>query len=250
MPSVSLEKIAAALLLSVTLVGCGPPDEANRAKTGPINGPFIVSEYFTPSGFMGDGAQADPPLLTVAINKSCKQPRPAGAQGDCYHYLYKVGNVKWAGSYWVYPSNSWGTIPGRRVVGPNDLGPNPSGGPELRGYHQVRFYAAIDPLPKAPFLQYFAGGIDGRTATPPQPYWDNGCQFFPGTPPFCTDGNGAANVFYVTDGANLTPDWKQYTLDVSKWSITSLIGAFGFSTNDTNNPGLTQSIYLDDIVWE
>ncbi len=231
------------------MVACGPPDEASRTKAGPLDGPFVVSDHFTPSGFMGDGAI--PGRLTVGINQNCKKPRPAGAQGDCYHFLYKVGDVKWAGAYWVYPSNSWGTVPGRNVVGPNDLGPNPDGSGEMRGYHYVRFYAAIDPLPMPPFVQFYAGGIDGRKATPPQPYFDNGCQVFPAPAmPICKDVNGAPYPFAPTDGDNFTPEWKQYKIDISKWSITSVIGAFGWASNDTSNPGVTQSIYFDDIVWE
>ncbi len=258
MLTISLEKIAAALVASVALVACGPPDEASRAKSGPINGPFLVSDHFTPSGFMGDGAI--PNRLTVGINKNCKMPRPPGAQGDCYHYLYKVGDVKWAGSYWVYPSNSWGTVPGRELVGPVDLGPNPAGGGDLHGYHNVRFYAAIDPLPNPPFVQYWAGRIDGRKATPPQPYWDEGCSILSGAPPMCTNTvvdpvTGATKTepfaFAPTeDGARFTPEWKQYKIDLSLWSVSSVIGAFGFATNDTDNPGQTQSIYFDDIVWE
>src|SRR5690348_8966984 len=99
MLSISPVKLATAILLSSVVVACGPPDEADRAKAGPIKGPFVVSNFFTPSGFMGDGAI--PGRLTVGINKNCKLPRPPGAQGDCYHYLYKVGDVRWAGSYWV-----------------------------------------------------------------------------------------------------------------------------------------------------
>jgi hypothetical protein len=249
MPSISREKLAAALFLSLTVVACGPPDEASRAKSGPIEGPFVVSNFFTPSGFMGDGAI--PGRLTVGINEHCKEPRPAGAQGDCYHFLYTVGDVKWAGAYWVYPSNSWGTVPGRSVVGPVDHGPNPAGG-ELRGYTRLRFWGAMDPLPMDPFVQYYAGGIDGRKAHPPQPYWDHGCQLSSsGGPPSCLDANGVDPYpFAATDGGRFKGEWQQFTLDLSGWSMDSVIGAFGWSSNDTDNPGQTQSIYIDDIVWE
>ena len=250
MTSISLEKSAAALCLSFVMVACGPSDEASRAKAGPIVGPFVVSNFFTPSGFMGDGAI--PGRLTVGINENCKLPRPPGAQGDCYHFLYKVGEVKWAGAYWVYPSNSWGTVPGRPVVPPVDLGPNPNGG-ELRHYTRVRFYGARDPgLANDPFVQYYVGGIDGRKATPPQPNWDHGCQLSSsGNPPMCFDSDGKTPLpFSETDGGRFTTDWQQFTHDLSGWSIDSLIGAFGWASNDTDNPGETQSIYIDDIVWE
>jgi len=252
MRSISPATSVAAFGLSLCLVACGPPDEASRAKAGPIVGPFVVSNFFTPSGFMGDGAI--PGRLTAGINENCKQPRPAGAQGDCYHFLYKVGDVKWAGAYWVYPTNSWGSVPGRSVVGPLDLGPKPDGSGQMHGYHQLRFWAAMDPIPSATptptTLQYYAGGIDGRTATPPQKYYDHGCQIFEGSPPFCDDGNGGFFPFAATRSGMLTGEWQQFTLPLNQWALESVIGGFGWSTNDNQNPGQTQSIYLDDIVWE
>ena len=248
MSSFSLARIAVALFASLAVVACGPPDEASRAKSGPIVGPFVVSNIFTPSGFMGDGAI--PGRLTVGINENCKMPRPPGAQGDCYHFLYKVGEVKWAGAYWVYPSNSWGTVPGRFVVPTNDKGPNPNGG-ELRSYSKVRFWGAMDPLPNPPFVQFYAGGIDGRKANPPQPYWDHGCQLTSTGPPICFDANGKDPYFFsTTDGGRFKGEWQHFELDLTSWSLDSVIGAFGWSSNDTDNPGQTQSLYFDDIVWE
>src|SRR5262249_55622834 len=152
--------------------------------SGPINGPFLVSDYYVPSGLMGDGAY--PGQLTLDINKNCKQPRPPGAQGDCYHFLYKVADVRWAGAFWVFPSNSWGSSPGRNVFGPVDKGPDPRDpSKHLTGYNYVRFYAATDYLPNQPFVQYWAGRLDGRKSMPPQPYYDRGCSVFPQTPAMC-----------------------------------------------------------------
>ena len=42
MPSFSLVKTVAPILCALAMVACGPPDEANRAVTGPVHGPFIV----------------------------------------------------------------------------------------------------------------------------------------------------------------------------------------------------------------
>lgn len=261
MPLMSFEKIAPVFLLPLVLGACIPAEE-DRAQVGPIVGPFVVSHHFTPSGLMGDGAI--PGRLTVDINDKCKKPRPAGAQGDCYHFLYQVGEVKWAGAYWVYPSNNWGTVPGRDLVGPVDRGVDPASGTPLRGYNYVRFYAAIDsdmmkyPLPVAPKVRYWAGKLDGRVAKPPQPYYDKGCSIFPGTPPMCVDTTTTPPGPYFfnpleEETSNTVPistEWTQYKVDLSRWSVESVIGAFGFSTNDTENPGATQSIYFDDIVWE
>ncbi len=249
-PSSSLSNIAAALLCSLAAVACGPPDEASRVTTGAINGPFVVSNYFTPSGLMGDGAI--PGLLSEGINENCRTPRPPNAQGDCYHFLYHIGNVRWAGAYWVYPSNSWGAVPGRDLNPPLDLGPDGKGG-ELRGYNHVRFSVAIDPLPVPPKFQYFVGGIEGSVSVPAQPYGDTGTLIFPADP---ADPTSTAQLFpdqnFVQQGdpAPLTGPWQELTIPLNSWGITNVIGAFGWSINDTDNPGQTLSIYLDDIVWE
>ena len=259
MPSFSRILTSSALLCSLAVVACGPPDEASRAHSGPIVGPFVVSDYFTPSGLMGDGEK--PGAMTVGINKNCRTPRPPGAQGDCYHFLYKVGDVHWAGAYWVYPSNSWGTYPGRDVIPPRDLGPD-SKGNELYGYTRVRFWAAVDKMPVDPKFSYFVGGIDGRKANPQQPYFDKGCLIYPAdtttSPPtervvFCEDEKGVPNAFAnapMTTIPPLTGDWQQYSMPMDTWGLTSIIGGFGFSINDTENPGQTLSIFIDDIVWE
>lgn len=260
MESPSLARIAAALSLALTVVACGPSAEEDRTKAGPVVGPFLVSDFFTPSGLMGDGAV--PEQLKVDINRNCKMPRPPGAQGDCYRWRYNIGKVRWAGAYWVFPANNWGTSPGRDLIGPVNLGPdpaNPTAG-DLHGYNYVRFYAAIDVIMppgvpvNPPAVQYWAGRLDGRKATPAQPYFDVGCSVFPGFPPMCKDETvmpPVATAFAPTeDSARFTPEWKQYKIDLSRWSVESVIGGFGFSTNDTDNPGRTQIIYFDDIVWE
>ncbi|HXK18501.1 MAG TPA: hypothetical protein VNG33_11895 [Polyangiaceae bacterium] len=263
MTPISLEKSAAALCLSLVMVACGPSNEASRAQSGPIVGPFLVSDVYTPSGFMGDGAI--PGRMTVSINSDCKQPRPAGAQGDCYHFIYRVSDVKWAGCDWVYPTNSWGSVPGRTLIGPVDLGKNPDHPEkEMYGYNHVRFSAAVDmnynpkdPLTAEPLFDSWAGRLDGRTATPPQPYWDTGCSVFPGMPPTvtCTDTSDPLHpvpyAFAPSKTTNsLKNEWQQFSVDLSKWSVDQVIGGFGWAANDSDNPGKTLSLYFDDIVWE
>lgn len=255
MPSISLQHAAAALLLSSVTLSCGAPSEEDRAVSGPIKGPFVVSQHFTPSGLMGDGAIPD--QVTVHINApDCKKPRPPGAQGDCYHVLWNVKKADvWAGIFWVFPSNNWGSVPGRQVIGPVDKGIDATTGKQLWGYTRVRFYAAADKMPiKDPFFTYWAGGLDGREAKPPQPYYDLGCSVFPGTPAVCKDESRMPPVPLlfepIQESGNLGVDWKQYQIDLSQWSVEQLIGAFGFATNDTDNPASPMSMYFDDIVWE
>lgn len=87
--------------------------------------PLTVSDYFFPSGFMGDGQTS--PTAIVVSSSACQQPRPAGAVGDCYRVAFTPGELGWAGVYWQYPENNWGASPGKRVEA---------------GANRVTFYAA------------------------------------------------------------------------------------------------------------
>lgn len=117
-PSARLFLAAAVGLVVTVLQACGPADLRDNVETpGPISGPFAVSRFFTPSGFMGDGMgdleRAD--YLKVDVNEHC-MPRPAGARGNCYRFVYEMAKEpRWAGVYWLYPANNWGSVPGRAI---------------------------------------------------------------------------------------------------------------------------------------
>jgi hypothetical protein len=246
-PSRSGSKALAALLCSLAAVACGPPDEGSRvANPGPVKGPFYVSDYFTPSGDMGDGEFAG--NLITTFNESCKA-RPPNAGGDCYRFDYHVSTRYWAGVYWAFPSNSWGAYPGRSVIGPVDLGNG------LHSYNSVTFYAATDqatldevqketPNATGLFVNFIAGGIDGSVATPALPYSDVSC----------TGGPDTCVPFKATKGTSLTTEWQPISIDISNTPITAVIGAFAWVStfSMTAVPGVTpaQTIYIDDIVWE
>ncbi|HEY4105376.1 MAG TPA: hypothetical protein VGM44_15870 [Polyangiaceae bacterium] len=235
--------LLAALLasLALTSAACGPPDEASRVRNpGPIQGSFYVSNFFTPSGDMGDGEFAG--YLVTTFNTACKE-RPAGAGGDCYRFDYYVSSQKWAGVYWVYPSNSWGAYPGRDVIGPVDLGNG------QRGYNSVSFSAAIDQAtldanPGGLFVNFIAGGIDGSLATPMQPYSDQSC----------TGDGSTCMPFKAQYGTELTTDWQTLHIDLSNLPLSAVIGAFAWVSSYPPSavPGMTppQTIFIDDIAWE
>jgi len=237
MPTFSSTNTLAALFCSLAIVACGPPDEASRAKAGPIVGAFVVSDFFTPSGLMGDGAI--PGLVTEDIDKNCAVPRPAGAQGDCYHFLYKIGPVKWAGAYWVFPSNSWGSVPGRDVIPPMDKGPDGMGG-ELRVYNHVRFSVAINPPMPVPPKFAFLRGRDRRsdseaaTALRRQGHADLSRRIRTILPP-CDRSSPIRTSCSRETPVELTGPWQELTIPLDTWSIKNVIGAFGWSMNDTEN---------------
>jgi hypothetical protein len=127
-------------------VGCGVPDRTPAvARPGAIQAPFAVSNFFTPSGYMGDGEQLGN-LEVDVLNGRC-MPRPTGAVGDCYRFEYHMGAKAWAGVYWVYPANNWGSRAGRSIAGTQ--------------FKEVRVQAASDTPDVA--VTFFVGGIEDST---------------------------------------------------------------------------------------
>jgi hypothetical protein len=252
------QKTLVVLLCSLAAVACGPPDEGSRVRNpGPVQGPFYLSNYFTPSGDMGDGQIAG--NLVTTFNEGCKE-RPLDAGGDCYRFDYHVSTARWAGVYWVFPSNSWGAYPGRSLIGTVDLG---SG---LRGFKSVTFSAAIDqatlaatcsnfepptaamPVPCASppglFVNFIAGGIDGKMADPQLPYSDVSC----------TGGPETCVPFKAFQGATLNTTWQTISIDLSNTPLTAVIGGFAWVSSYPSDvvPAVTpqQTIFIDDVIWE
>jgi hypothetical protein len=76
----------------------------------PIPVPFVVSDYYSPDGFFGDGELRG----RLEVDKSCPARAP-GAQGDCYTITYRPGVKRFAGIFWQHPHNNWGDRPGHTV---------------------------------------------------------------------------------------------------------------------------------------
>jgi hypothetical protein len=244
--------------------GCVP--QLNDPDYGPLTSTFAVSDYFAPSGFMGDGA--NPGYLTVDFNESHCKKRPDGARGHCYTFTYYMdpNNVNpWAGAFWVYPTNSWGARPGYAI--------------DSTKFQQVRFYAAVDmptPITKGGNASYFNGLAGGINA--------NG---------FYMKTNDAGVVTQmehddvikagtsVKIGTELGADFKQIHIPLDgQTPATELIGAFAWSmdfpadsctcsipgvkvlectsatdANGNPTPGKVNcpnpvTIHIDDIVWD
>ena len=87
-------------------------DESDPGEQGPIDyASFAVSDFFTPSGHMGDGQE--PGHLAMSANEGCLAS-PSGARGNCYRFTYTPpGDKLWAGVFWAFPANNWGAEPGR-----------------------------------------------------------------------------------------------------------------------------------------
>jgi hypothetical protein len=77
----------------------------------PIALPFVVSDYYSPDGYWGDGETRG----YLDLQKVCPQRAP-GATGDCYTITYAPGPRRFAGINWQYPHNNWGFSRGRNIA--------------------------------------------------------------------------------------------------------------------------------------
>jgi hypothetical protein len=78
--------------------------------TAPLILPVIVSDYFKPTGYMGDGEE---PGFIIIENDHVPIPLPEGTEGESYTVRYESrGDQGWAGVYWQYPANNWGARKG------------------------------------------------------------------------------------------------------------------------------------------
>jgi hypothetical protein len=214
-------------MLAVCPAGCLP--SIDNIDQGPLNDTFAVSDYYTPSGFMGDGA--NPHQLDLDVGQNCA-PRPANARGDCFTFTYTkdttAAGVGWAGAFWVFPANNWGTRMGHAI--------------DTTKFHSIHYFIAVDYPPLIP-------------STDP-----NALNLGP-EPPNLVYGIQNNNKTYadVVSGKVFPPvssTMKEYWIpfpDGQPVSATdSLIGAFGWSIAfpPNANPKNPLVVHLDDIVWD
>jgi hypothetical protein len=214
-------------LTGIATCGSGCLPSIDDIDDGPLDSTFAVSNIFTPSGFMGDGSTFK--HLYMDVNKNCA-PRPAGAQGYCYKFTYykdtSPTGYSWAGVFWVFPANNWGTRKGHAM--------------DTTKFHQLRLYAAID-LPKP--LPEFAGRTD-LVAEPPKFFYGNIMGF--------KNTDDIGGQIYPKASEQLT----QYRIPFPDANVPhvddSLIGGFGWSIAFPGwaDPNTPLTVYVDDIVWD
>lgn len=81
--------------------------------------PFNGSNYFFPSGWMGDGEEGTR-YVQLDMNFFGK-PRKNDTDNSCIKVSYQPGPREWAGIYWQFPENNWGKQPGKRIEGATRL---------------------------------------------------------------------------------------------------------------------------------
>src|SRR3954452_23930957 len=108
---------AATADMAMPAVGGG--GQADMAMPAPSLLPFVVDSAFVTSGFMGDGATAGVVTMVPAKpgdSTDCNGARASPTSvGSCHSIVYAPptsGGEGWAGVYWQYPANNWGTKPG------------------------------------------------------------------------------------------------------------------------------------------
>jgi hypothetical protein len=113
-----------------------------------LQAPFDVADYFSPTGWIGDGE--DEAKRFFDVNTAWKEkPRPEDSDKFCIRVAYKRGPKNFAGVYWQFPDKNWGKQPGRTIAG---------------GASRVTFWAAGEK--GAEFVQFRSGGTGGEQQYP------------------------------------------------------------------------------------
>lgn len=123
---------------------------------------------------------------------------------------HTFGPKNFGGIYWQNEPDNWGDRPGANYAG--------------KGYSKLSFWSRGQTGNEV--VEFKSGGI----SAPGKKYRDS---------------------FSVTLGrVNLTREWKQYQIDLSRADLSSVIGAFCWVASPDYNSGSSISFFLDDIFIE
>jgi hypothetical protein len=195
----------------VSIADGGPEADSEAAVDAIAQGPVVVDEVFTPSGYMGDGTAPSAIAMTPLLQtdpKDCGNGERAspGARGSCHVVTYvppTPARSGWAGVYWQYPSNNWGTLPGYAMP--------------IQAT-RVTFWAKGST--GGEIVTFTAGGILGGT------YHDS------------------VNARIVV---TLTTSWTPYSIDLSGQVYSNAIGGFAWAAAAGAAP---LKFFVDGIAWQ
>jgi hypothetical protein len=192
----------------------GSGSSSGTSDTGPATLPFVVSNYFVPSGFMGD-SPTDFNGIKMSSDASQCPTRQSGVEGACYSVSWTPTPLSgqktaWVGVYWQYPSNNWGAKPGKSVAA---------------GATKVTFLA--QGAAGGEQIEFLAGGVNTAGGNASLTY---------------------ADTFTATTNVTLTNTWAPYEVDLTGDSYSSVIGGFAWTITTSSTAPIT--FYVDDIVWE
>jgi len=199
-------KLLAYELMGIPPVPTATPEDTDFYVYRDIDYP---GNHFAPTGYMGDAGD-------ITVDRAWAENPHSGDTAIRIGYTAAgTGSVKcggyrppckWAGVYWQEPPNNWGTD---AIYG--------GMGFDLTGYTRLAFWARADAPVRAEFK---VGGIIG-------PYGDS--LRFP------------RSVL-----AELTPEWREITIDLKDADLSHVIGGFAWVANWEESPD-GAVIYLDDI---
>ncbi|RLB79191.1 MAG: hypothetical protein DRH17_14145 [Deltaproteobacteria bacterium] len=159
--------------------------------------------HYIPSGWMGDYGD-------VKMNDQSLNNPHSGK--TCIQFVYSAKKSQgqgWAGVYWQFPANNWGTK---------------KGGYDLTGMTKLTFWARGEK--GGEIIQKF--GVGGIGLNKDVPYPDSSIT--------------------ETEPIELTDVWKKYTINLTGLDLSYINGGFFWTiTADSNPDGAT--FYLDDIKF-
>jgi hypothetical protein len=168
--------------------------------------------HFYPSGWMGDWSD-------LTVDENCTS-NPYSAP-SCIKISYSAQasqGAGWAGIYWQFPANNWGSLPG---------------GYDLSGATKLTFWARAD-LPLGTThtgpIEFLCGGINRPLS---------------GIPGFTNQDSFVSPSLWT----KLTSTWQQFTINLTGLDLANVIGGFCWVTSASNNPAGCV-IYLDDIRFD
>lgn len=198
------------LVLPLGSGACVEDPISNRAPV-----PFTVSDYYAPSGFMGDGSFAGLDAIVLTLDDDRCAMRPEDAQGSCYRFEYEPlpDGPGWGGVYWQSPPSNWGTEPGRPIA---------------PGATRVTFWAASEPAGVP--VTFSVGGLQGN------------------------DENGEPlahqDTFRVEQTIILDPSLTSHAIELDDdLDYDEVLGGFGWTITASTIDGPVV-LYLDHIRWE
>jgi len=223
--------ICAVSALCVAPSGCSsggelPPQRPadpgpSQADANALRLPFLVDDYFVPSGCFGD---ANCLGNVIDINsRACPSPGRPAVQSVCRRYRYSplpIGAPGYLGFVGILfqdmtetENQEIGRVPGRRV--------EPGG-------RRVVFWAAV--AQGSAQVLFRAGGAnnwEGKT-DPALPYRDE---------------------FAVSTSFTVTTEFQQVELDLSEVNYGEVVSPFGWSIDSAGNFD-SIDLYIDDLRWE
>lgn len=143
----------------------------------------------------------------------------------CIRAEFRAQGDNWGGWYFLN-----GVLRDTEVAPRPNWGEEPAAGVDLSGATALTFWVRGDRGGEV--VEFFVAGVgrDPSTGLPITPYPDSAPKI---------------SLGFVT----LTPEWRQYTIDLRGKNLSYVLGGFGWVTNAMLNGGRDIVFYVDDIVY-